>query len=225
MLRIFLTTVSAVFLLVCVTTAAEAEPKNIELAVNVSSFGYQPKKGVDWLIDQPSPSKDFTMTLDRDDRRMAFGEAIPGWSGTKEVVLRGEYRIRVKARYLQGEPRGDFKGDKPGLSLDVSFLYDKQLIGFQTVTEWKGPQTKVTADLKDIAYFNLLQQNEFELTPVTDGYGDGFRAWAAVRDGIKKRDNKEASYESLTEFLKPLARKDNLMIPTVTVTAKVKQPE
>jgi hypothetical protein len=165
------------------------------------------------------------MELDRNDRRLAFGQQIPGWSGTKELALRGGYHVRVMARYLQGEPRGDFKGDQPGLSLDVSYFYDKQLIGFQTVTEWGGAKTKVTAELKDIAYFDLLQRNEFELTAVTDGYGEGFRTWVAVRDGIKKRDNKEASYESLTAFLKPLARKDNLMIPTVSVSAKVRQPE
>lgn len=225
MLRSFLAVVSVILLVAPVTVAAEAEADKIEVLVNVSSYGYQPRKGVDWTIDQPSPSKDFKMTLERDDRRLAFGTEIRGYRGTKEVVLSGGYRIRLMARYLEGEPRADFKGDKPGLTLDVSYLYDKQLIGFQTVTEWKGPQTKVTAELKDIAYFGLLQQNEFELTPVTDGYGEGFRAWVAVRDGLNKRDNKEASFESLTEFLKPLARKDNLMIPTVTVSAKVKQGE
>jgi hypothetical protein len=220
MFRTLLTVLAASLVL----ARANAEPQKIQLVLDVSSYGYLPIKGVDYLIDQPSPGKEFEMTLERNDRKLPFGEIIPGWSGTKDVVLKEGYQLRVKARYLEGQASGDFKLDKLGLSLDVSYFYEKQMIGFQTATQWVAPKSKVKAsvDLKDVAYFDLINKNNFELPAVTDGYGEGFRAWVAVRDGLQKRDKKECNFESLTEFLKPLARKENLMIPTVTVTAKVK---
>ncbi len=220
-----LATASLLVLLVCSTAAADAHPDKIALVVNASSFGFVPVQGVDYLIDQPSPTKDFNMQLKRDDHRMPFGDIIPGWRGTKEVVLKDGYHLRINARYLVGEPIADVTRDRMGLSLDVSFYYDQRLIGFQTATQWVEPTAalKVTAELKDVPYFEMLSSNKFELPAVTDGYGEGFRAWAAVRDGLKKRDKKECTYESLTECLKSLNRNDNLMIPAVTLTAKVRK--
>jgi hypothetical protein len=227
MLRPFLAVFATFCLLASSTLAAEPQPDKIQLVLNASSYGFQPNKNPDIGIDQPSPTKDFKMTLERSDHRMPFGDMIPGWRGSTDVELQGGYHLKVNARYLRGQPMADFTNNKIGLSLDISYYYDKQLIGFQTETQWVEPSAalKVTAELKDIPYFDLLSQNDFVLPAETDGYGEGFRAWTAVRDGLKARDQKDASYKTLSEFLKPLNRKDNLMIPTVTVTAKVQQPK
>jgi Ecotin len=157
------------------------------------------------------------MELKKSIHRLPFGE-IPQWSGTKDIRLRGNYHVIIRAVYMEGEPIGDKIEEKKGLTVDISYYYDKKLISFGSKTSWhKRNPPKLSATLQDADYIALLGKSSFEIPSAFSGYGDdGFRYWAAVRDGLHGRDGKYTD-ESLGNFLKPLDRNENLVIPFIQV--------
>jgi hypothetical protein len=210
-------------------SANEPVPANGErhptMRVNVSinSYGFVPTDR-DWSIDQPSPRAKAQIEMQPGTYRMPFGEHLPRWQGSKEIALKDGYRIKIFAVYMVGKPEGDFVRNENGLSINVSYYYDKQLIDFESATKWdSGQQLKVATSLRDIPYFDLLSQSGFEIPSEVGGYMEGFRFWVAVRDGLNRRDG-NTSFETLSRFLKPLNRKNNLMIPHVRIECENANP-
>ena len=204
--------------------ASDAElPQTITAKCTVSSYGFLAVDR-DYHIDQVHPGSTFDIELKRADRSLGYGTRIPGWKGAKTVALRGGYQVRVDAHFLFKQPQGDFAGDLSGIALDISYCYDDELLGFQAVSLWsKEDVFNTTAQLMDTAYLNLMKQNKFPIPSQFSIYSDGFRFWAAVRDGLEERGD-TTSFKSLTAALAPLKRDKNLMIPTVIVNCELKKP-
>lgn len=195
-------------------------PAKITASVSIRSYGFVPVKQ-DYSIDQPQPDANLQIELQRSDHRMPFGAAIPCWSGSNEVTLKAGYRVKIKAVYMLGKPAGDFVRPVNGLSINVSYFYEKQLLDFESATVWgQQPAAKATASLKDIPYCDLLSQNEFEIPSEVSGYMEGFRYWVAARDGLNKKVG-NSNYDSLSKFLKPLKRESNLVLAHVGVECHV----
>ena len=212
-----------------VLSAAAPVPANSEphptrtVNVSITSYGFVPTDK-EWSIDQPQPSAKTQIEMRRGTYGMPFGERLECWQGSKELALKDGYRVKICAVYMVGRPVGDFVRNDNGLSINVSYYYDKQLIDFESTTKWdSSKQLKVATALRDIPYFDLLSQSGFEIPSAISGYGEGFRFWVAARDGLVIRDG-NSNFEDLSKFLKPLNRRNNLIIPHVSIECENANP-
>jgi hypothetical protein len=200
-------------------------PTNITAKVDLFGYSFAPEKS-SLIISQSHPGALASIVLNRSDYRMPFGDMIPSWSGSTEIPLMNEYRVKIRAQYLRGKPAADFIRDENGLTIDVYYFHGQQLLDYESATVWdKAQKQEVEATLKDIPYCDLLTQSGFAIPSECSGYGDdGFRFWAAVRDGLNQRDG-HYNFDSLSNFLKPLNRKGNLIISQIQVKCVVANPE
>ena len=192
-------------------------PTNITAKVELFGYSFAPENS-SLIISQSHPGALARIALNRRDYRMPFGDMIPCWLGSTEIPLMNEYRVKIRAQYMRGKPAADFTLDENGLTIGVYYFHGQQLLDYESAAVWgKAQKQEVGATLKDIPYCDLLTQNSFEIPSECSGYGDdGFRFWAAVRDGLGQRDG-HSDFDSLSNFLKPLNRKRNLIIPQVQV--------
>ncbi len=222
--------VTAMILLACTAGLTSAKPKpgvpegdlpaTLAVSVKVRTYGFVPVKE-DYLIDQPQPDADVKVELTRADYGMPRGEKVPRWVGSREVALGEGYEVKIQATYMIGQPSGDFVAAKNGLSLNVSYFYGKELIDFESTTVWEQtPAVKAVVKVRDVPYCALLSRHEFTIPMETDGYMEGFRLWTAVRDGLNRQFGK-CNFENLSQFLKPLNRKNNCILASGRIECEV----
>jgi len=210
------------------TVAAKDEgplPQTLTVKCSVdAAYAFKPNRK-SWHIDQLRTGLvKSDLVLERHDRRMPFGGGIPGWKGSKTIVVKGGYTLRIDAHYLIRKPMSDFVGKPSGLTLDVSYFYKEKLIGYASAASWsEEKEISVSASATDTAYMALMNDNGFGIPSQFAGYSNGFRYWAAVRDGLNGREG-GLTFESLSAALKPLGRDGNIMMPNVTVSSTVSRP-
>lgn len=218
----------AVSLLAATVHAADKAHDDMTIKVKIDSYSFVPVQK-DYLVDQAvvrpvaetirlknvKGGEDHLPKL-----RAGFRDSIPQWEGSKDITLKHGYHVTIKAVYMAGRPMGDFVEPETGLSINVSYYHDKQLIGFQSATSWKKNGTPaVSISVLDIAYLDLMSRNSLEVPTEVEGYSADFRLWVAARGVLAKR-GKKSEFDALAGLLGPLGRKDNLMIPVVTIECK-----
>lgn len=234
----------AVLLLVCGWTCFEAGeasaqekeapgklPETIKVSCAVKYYGFQPVRK-SWNIQQfPAAVRKYDVQLKRSDPGRSgapsggFRPNIPAWKGSRTIDLKAGYKLRIDAHFLIRKPMADFVGNPSGLAVDVSCFYMDKLIGFETTGVWSESKTlSMSAELEDTTYIALMNENSFAIPSQFSGYGEGFRYWAAVRDGLKGGDT-GLNFETLNAALEPLGRKQNLMIPYVSVACSISRPK
>ncbi len=198
-------------------------PQTLTVTCSLDAYGFTPIQK-SWHIDQHSYGlKTHELVLKRHDRRTPWTGSIPGWKGRKTIDVKGGYTVRIDAHYLIRQLRGDFVHKPSGLTLDVAYFYNEKLIAHGTAAQWSEEEKiALSVPLADTAYVALMNEKGFGIPSQFAGYDNGFRYWAAVRDGLNAREG--TNFESLSAVLKPLGRDGNLMMPTVTVHAKVTRP-
>jgi len=207
--------------------AAESNPKlpqTLTVTCSLDSYGFTPIQK-SWSIDQHSCGlKKHELVLKRQDHGGGFRRQIPGWKGSKTIVVKDDYSVRIDAHYLIRKPMSDFVGKPAGLTIDVSYFYKEKLIGYASAAQWsEEEEIGFSASATDTAYMALMNDKGFGIPSQFAGYDSGFRYWAAVRDGLNAREE-GTNFESLSAILKPLGRDGNLMMPTVTIHTKVTRP-
>jgi hypothetical protein len=210
--------------------AAEDKPKlpqTLTVTCSVDSYGFTPIQK-SWLIGQHgSGLNSHELVLKRYGQvsgKIFIRTPIPAWKGSKTIVVRDDYSVRIDAHYMIRKRNGDFICKPSGLTIDVSYFYKEKLIGFASAGSWsEEKEISVSASATDTAYMALMNENGFGIPSQFAGYSQGFRYWAAVRGGLNGREG-GLTFESLSAALKPLERDGNMMMPTVTVHSAVSRP-
>ena len=209
--------------------AAEDKPKlpqTLTVTCSLDSYGFTPIPNKSWSINQHGYGlKKHELVLKRYDGGTPWSGNIPGWKGSKTIVVKDDYSVRIDAHYMIRKRNGDFICKPSGLTTDVFYFYKKKLIGYATAAQWsEAKEISLSARATDTAYIALMNENGFGIpSQITVFDRGGIRFWAAVRGGVNGREG-GLTFESLSAALKPLGRDDNMMMPTVTVKSTVIRP-
>lgn len=203
-------------------------PQTLTVTCSLDCYGFTPIPNKSWSIHQHSCGLNkhelVLKRYDHDHGRIRMRSPIPEWKGSKTIVVRDDYSLRIDAHYMIRKRKGDFIGKPSGLTIEVFIFYKKKLIGYTSAGSWsEEKEITLSASATDTAYIALMNDNGFRIPSQFAGYRNGFRYWAAVRDGLNGREG-GLTFESLSAALKPLGRDDNMMMPTVTVNSTVTRP-
>lgn len=206
-------------------TMAADLPSFITADCHLSKY-YMKPINAEWVIDQGTVFYQESVNLSRRDRQQPFGSNVPSWAGSRVIDIKDGYALDVTIDFMKNRLIGDFEQPDPAIALDAKLIYtrnNKQVLSSTTVegsiVTTDTSFVTASATINDAELETLLARTGIAIPPPLE-YSGGFRYWAAIRDHFG--DALNAS--ELSDFLKPLGRASNLIVPSVSVTCNLKRP-
>ena len=206
--------------------AIGAEPQSFVAAQCYLSKYYMKPINDESVVDQGTIFYQKNINLSRRDRPQPFGPNIPSWVGSQTIDIENGYALAITIDFMKNGVLGDFEQPDPAIALDAKLIYKRNSTRFLSSATAGGSTldadtsfVAVSATVNDAELETLLANAGIAIPPPLE-YGPGFRYWAAIRDHFGDALN----FSTFADFLKPLGRVSNLVVPSVSVTCNVKRP-